>query len=47
MQEWTQWKQWALDHKDFEDFKNDFFDKVKKFNDDIDKKEIAYSLHDM
>ena len=38
VQEWTQWKQWALDHKDFDAFKNDFFDKVKKYNEDIDKK---------
>ena len=38
VKEWTRWKQWALDRKDFEAFKNDFFDKVKKHNKDIDKK---------
>ena len=32
IQEWTQWKQWALDHKDFEAFRAENIDKVKKDN---------------
>ncbi len=47
IQEWTQWKQWALDHKDFEAFRSENIDKVKKDNEivlnklkDSDFKEI-------
>ena len=47
IQEWTQWKQWALDHKDFEAFRAENIDKVKKDNEivlnklkDSDFKEI-------
>ena len=32
IQEWTQWKQWALDHNDFEAFRAENIDKVKKDN---------------
>ena len=38
IQEWTQWKQWALDHKDFEKFKVEKIDDIKKYNDEISKK---------
>ena len=37
IQEWTQWKQWALDHKDFEAFRAEKIDDIKKYNDEISK----------
>ena len=38
IQEWTQWKQWALDHKDFPAFKVTALEKIKKHNEDREKK---------
>ncbi len=38
IQEWTQWKQWALDHNDFPAFKETALEKIKKHNEDREKR---------